>query len=180
MDGYIKNEYGSCELITCDEYPEITPGCVICSDKIDEYKPLNKCQSCKNGFFKTKDESCAFCKNLNNGGYYCELCEYVRDENGTEINEIKCRSCWSPLNSHGKCNSYARDYNLGLKCKDYDFILREDNSKEQLVCTECDDYYILVNGSCIYYTDYMHYKGYIDNIPNYEYQTYDIQKIKNF
>ena len=36
MDGYIKNEYGMCELIECEEYPEITPGCVICSDKINE------------------------------------------------------------------------------------------------------------------------------------------------
>ena len=60
MDGYIKDENGRCKLITCDEFPEITPGCVICSNKIDEYKPLNKCQSCKQGFFKTKDESCAF------------------------------------------------------------------------------------------------------------------------
>ena len=185
MDGYIKNEYGKCELITCDEYPEITPGCVICSDKINEYKPLNKCQSCKYGFFKTKDESCAFCKNLNNGGYYCELCEYAKDENGTEINEIKCRSCWSPLNSHGKCYGSGDyiDYEIGLKCKEIDFILREDNSKQQLVCTECYDNYILVNGSCIYYDDYMHYKDYmydedyLHNIPNCI-QTYDIEHEK--
>ena len=177
MDGYFKNEYGRCKLITCDEYPEITPGCVICSNKIDEYKSLNKCQSCKYGFFKTKDESCAFCKSLYNGGSFCELCEYSKDENGTEINEIKCRSCRSPLNPHGKCYGYEYDHDIGLKCKDYDFILSEDNSKKILVCTECVDNYILVNGSCINYNDYMNNQNYLfdedkmDNIP-YCIQTY--------
>ena len=58
--------------------------------------------------------------------------------------------------------------------------MSKDNKKEQLVCTECYNYYILVNGTCIYYIDYMYYKGYIDNIPNCAYQTYDIQKIKEF
>ena len=172
MEGYIKNEYGICELISCDEYPEITPGCVICEDKIDEYKPFNKCQSCKNGFFKTKDESCAYCKTMRNGGFSCNLCEYAKDENGTEIDEIKCRHCYSNLDSHGKCNDVY--YELGLYCKDYNFILSEDNSKEELICTDCFDNYILINGSCIYYVDYMYYKNNINNIPNCGYQTYDI------
>ena len=59
--------------------------------------------------------------------------------------------------------------------------MSEDNSKEKLVCTDCYDNYILVNGSCIYYTyekqfkDYMYYKDYINNIPNCISQTYDIE-----
>ena len=172
MDEYIKNEYGMCELIECEEYPEITPGCVICSDKINEYKPLKKCQSCKSGFFKTKDESCAFCKSLKNGGIFCDICEYEKDENGTETNEIKCRYCNRfPFNSLGKCNADENDYEIGLKCKDYDFISSEDNSIEKLVCTDCYDNYKLVNGSCINkneyedYIDYMYNEAYKYNIP---------------
>ena len=82
MDGYFLNSDGQCELINCEEHPEVTTGCIICSDKINEYKPQKKCQSCKKGFFKTKNESCVFCKAIKNGGPNCEICEYSKDENG--------------------------------------------------------------------------------------------------
>ena len=35
VDGYFVNKDKKCELITCNEYPEVMPGCIICSDKID-------------------------------------------------------------------------------------------------------------------------------------------------
>ena len=56
------NENEKCELNECEEYPEISPGCIICKDKLNEYKSKNKCQTCKYGYFKTKDELCIYCK----------------------------------------------------------------------------------------------------------------------
>ena len=167
MDGYIKNEYGSCNLITCDEYPEITEGCVICSNKLDEYKPLNKCQSCKYGFFKTKDETCVFCNARKNGGLYCDLCEYAKDENGTDTDDIKCRSCPSILDSQGKCHSCGEE--VGYNCKKCYFNFNENNSKEQILCSECYERSFNERGYCYNYDDY------IVNIPNCQYKTYEIR-----
>ena len=62
IDGYLLNKDKKCELITCDIHPEVTPGCILCTDKLEELKPQNKCQACSNGFFKTKNESCVYCK----------------------------------------------------------------------------------------------------------------------
>ena len=77
LDGYkLNTQTKKCELILCEEYPEITQGCIICDDKLNEYKPKNKCQACKEGFFKTKDESCVYCKARKNGGPACEQCIY--------------------------------------------------------------------------------------------------------
>ena len=67
IDGYFVNDEKKCQIITCDEHPEVTPGCIICSDKLDEYSAQKKCQSCKQGFFKTKDNSCVHCKAKTNG-----------------------------------------------------------------------------------------------------------------
>ena len=42
IEGYILNEKSKkCESISCDEYPEITPGCIVCNDRIDKYKSKN-------------------------------------------------------------------------------------------------------------------------------------------
>ena len=54
---YTLNEEDKCELNDCEEYPEISPGCIICKDKLNEYKTNNKCQRCKYGYFKTKEET---------------------------------------------------------------------------------------------------------------------------
>ena len=61
----ILNEKDICELNECHEYPEISPGCIICNDKLNEYFPNEKCQSCKYGYFKTKDEKCIYCRSEN-------------------------------------------------------------------------------------------------------------------
>ena len=63
-----KNE---CLLNECEEYPEISPGCIICKDKLNEYKENKKCQRCKYGYFKTKDEKCVYCRSEQYGGPGC-------------------------------------------------------------------------------------------------------------
>ena len=63
-----ENETQTCELNECEEYPEISPGCIICKDKLNEYKPYNKCQTCKYGYFKTKEEKCVYCRSEQYGG----------------------------------------------------------------------------------------------------------------
>ena len=45
---YILNkESNECYLNECEEYPDISPGCIICKDKLKQYKDNNKCQSLK-------------------------------------------------------------------------------------------------------------------------------------
>ena len=154
MDGYVLNEKTKkCELITCEEYPEITPGCIICKDKYEEYKSKNKCQSCKNGFFKTKNESCIYCKARKNGGPKCEQCEYEIDENGNEIDKIKCKYCPNNniLSNDGKC--YNCKDELGQNCDSCKFNIEEDN-KEKLICTSCSNNYVLNSKGCVSYNSY--------------------------
>ena len=55
----------TCELNECEEYPEISPGCIICKDKLNEYKSNGKCQTCKYGYFLTKEEKCVYCRQNN-------------------------------------------------------------------------------------------------------------------
>ena len=68
------NKTDLCELITYDEYPEVTAGCILPINNYTIYKQNNKCFGCKKGFFKTKCEatstsSCEFrkvCSTSNN------------------------------------------------------------------------------------------------------------------
>ena len=94
----ILNEKDICELNECHEYPEISPGCIICNDKLNEYFPNEKCQSCKYGYFKTKDEKCIYCRREKYGGPGCYECGYELDENGNEKDNIICKDCLSPTN----------------------------------------------------------------------------------
>ena len=57
-DNYILNkEKNKCiEEEDCEEYPNISPGCIICKDKLNEYVQNKKCQKCKFGYFKTRNE----------------------------------------------------------------------------------------------------------------------------
>ena len=49
LDNFIYNKYEKvCEL-NCQEYPDISPGCVVCNE---EYKSKRKCNACKPGYFK--------------------------------------------------------------------------------------------------------------------------------
>lgn len=90
---YLNNQTDNCEIITYEEYPEITEGCMLSNNNASLYKSKNKCLFCKKGFFKTKEESCIYCNSKKNGGPSCEECEYLKDINGNDLNEIKCKIC---------------------------------------------------------------------------------------
>jgi hypothetical protein len=162
--------YDECILNECEEYPDIAPGCIICKDKLDEYKKNNKCQTCKYGYFKTKDESCVYCRSEQYGGPACYECGYEEDENGNEKDNIICKDCLqsysnryqerynSILSSDGKC--YSCQYDLSEKCMICDFIKDDKNSKE-LKCLLCGNgYYVNSDGRCISFIDK------IETIPN--------------
>ena len=176
IEGYMINEKTKqCEPITCDEYPEISPGCYICKDKINEYKLKNKCQMCGLGYFKTKNESCVFCKSKKNGGPACDICEYKRDENGKELDEIKCKQCSSNniLSSDGKC--YNCKDELGQACQKCNFTKKEDNFNEELYCLKCSQNYNLnSDGYCI------SYQSYYQKLPQCSTYSYEITKINKY
>ena len=137
MDGYFVNEEKKCQLITCDEHPEVMPGCVICSDKLKEFKQAKKCQSCIEGFFKTKDETCFYCRARKNGGPACDICEYVIDEEGKETNDIRCKVCpdGSFLTSDGKCYNCYDELENG--CQNCTIKIDEADKTEKLICKSC-------------------------------------------
>jgi len=104
-----------CILNECEEYPDIAPGCIICKNKLNEYKKNNKCQTCKYGYFKTKNESCVYCRAKQYGSPACYECGYEEDQYGNEKDNIICKDCYdgyykerynSILSSDGKCYSY--------------------------------------------------------------------------
>ena len=76
---YLNDKKDTCELNECEEYPDISPGCIICKDKLNEYKSNNKCQECKFGYFKTKDDKCVYCRSEKYGGPACYECGYKQD-----------------------------------------------------------------------------------------------------
>ena len=189
---YIWNEEkGECVLNECEEYPEVAPGCIICKDKLDEYKINNKCQKCKYGYFKTKNESCIYCRSEEYGGPGCYECGYEKDENGTETDNIICNYCFSmnfydPIHSNYRNKYYYFDeyryeyffdsllssdkkcyisrLDLFDPCLTYEFI-KDKNNEEKLSCTICSrGYYLDSNGKCISFIDK------IEFIPNCEEQ----------
>ena len=170
IEGYqINSQTKKCEIIPCEEHSEVTPGCIICQDKLNEYKQQNKCQACKQGFFKTKDGSCVYCKSRQNGGPACEICEYSKDEDGNETNDIRCKYCPSQnlLSSDGKC--YNCQEELGETCSNCSFVVNETDNTEILKCDKCkEQYHLTDNGYCIHYQSYTHY------IPNCIYPYYHV------
>ena len=78
-----------CKLNECQEYPEISPGCVICNDNLEGYKSKSICQTCKDGYFKTKEGKCVYCRSEKYGGPACYKCGYCQD------NKIICQNCFS-------------------------------------------------------------------------------------
>ena len=167
----------------CKEYSEISPGCMICKDKLDkldEYKRDKKCQFCKNGYFQKTDYSCVYCRSENYGGPACYECGYEVDENGKETENIICKFCYSYFNylkeynnnyaydnfnyfdsvlsSKGKC--YNCSYDLSESCLKCDFV---DNKLTCLLCSP--GYYIDSNGKGSSFMDK------INKIPNcYQHQ----------
>jgi hypothetical protein len=63
-----------CDLNECKEYSDISPGCMICQDKLSEYQPNKKCEFCKDGYFLTKEGLCVYCRSENYGGPGCYEC----------------------------------------------------------------------------------------------------------
>jgi len=166
-----------CILNECDEYSDIAPGCIICKDKLNEYKKNNKCQICKYGYFKTKNESCVYCRSEQYGGPACYECGFEEDQNGSETNNIICKDCLSGyqekynsiLSSDGKC--YSCQYKLSEKCVICDFVKDSKNSKE-LQCLLCKNgYYLDSNGMCISFIDK------IETIPNCYLHEFNISNI---
>ena len=165
-----------CILNECEEYPDIAPGCIICKDKLNEYKKNNKCQACKYGYFKTKSESCVYCRAEQYGGPACYECGYEEDQDGNEKDNIICKDCFSDnsysslqkynsiLSSDGKC--YSCQYELSEKCIICDFIKDDKNSKE-LQCLFCDSgYYVDSDGKCTNFIDKI---GTIPNCNSHEF-----------
>ena len=167
FEGYTLNSSKLCKLMESKEYPEISPGCLICEDKLNEYKSKSKCESCKEGFFKTKEETCIYCKSNAYGGHGCEQCDYFDKE-------IKCIYCpeGSVLNNNRKCLKCEEE--LGEGCSNCKYILNEIDGINKLICTECiDDYYLSSSGHCIYPKNYAQY------IPNCEIVNTQIIPIAN-
>ena len=154
IDGYLLNQKKLCVPNTCEEYPEISPGCIICRENI-AIKLQNKCEACKPGYLKAKDGSCIYCKARNNGGPACDICEYIKDENGKETDDIKCKYCpeGNILSSDGKCYN-CRD-ELGIGCLSCSFIKNDETQNEKLECTECiNNYNLSPDKHCIHYQSY--------------------------
>ena len=166
FDGYILNSSKLCELKKCIEYPEISIGCLICEDKLKESK--SKCESCKEDFFKTKIETCIYCKSDAYGGHGCEQCDYFDGE-------IKCSYCpeGSVLDNNRKCLKCEEE--LGEGCSNCKYIFNEEDKKNKLICTECiDDYYLSSSGHCIYPKNYAQY------IPNCDIVSTNISNIDTY
>ena len=171
IDGYLIDEISKkCVPNTCDEYPEITPGCIICQINLNILKPQNKCEACKPGYFKTKDNSCIYCKARNNGGPACEVCEYIKDENGTETDDVRCKYCpkGNIMSSDGKC--YNCKDELGIGCSKCSFVKNDENEIEKLECNKCiNNYHLSPDKHCIHYQSY--YKL-IPHCQEYYYESY--------
>ena len=162
------NNKNTCELNECEEYPDISPGCIICKDKLNKYKSNNKCQTCKYGYFLTKEEKCVYCRSEEYGGPACYECGYEQNEAGKDTNNIICKNCYSyfdyndyeyyrdyyeyfssALSSKGKC--YNCKYDLSDNCIKCEFI-KDQKNNEKLACTQCrKGYYLDTEGKCINY-----------------------------
>ena len=171
-EGYSYNSNEKkCEIKNCEDFPEISEGCLICEGKIEEYTSRKKCQKCKPGYFKTKDEQCINCKLEKYGGSGCIKCKYGTNENGEETEEIICDYC--PKIEHvlgldGKCYNCLEKIKA---CEVCEFIKNSDNS-EKLICKICKPgFYLNSEGECI------NYLKYLESITNCEEYSYKINEI---
>ena len=180
----------ACELNECEEYPEISPGCIICKDQLDEYKQNNKCQRCKNGYFKTKEEKCIYCNSEENGGHACSECEYEKNDQGADTQNIICKSCYPTYSLFNKDSPYQTLINntfLSNEGKCYDcqvlftdkctecVLAKNSNGKESLKCISCKEgYYLTDQGNCVRFTELL---TKIDNCMQTHYISEDIELI---
>ena len=142
------NETDLCDTITYDEYPEVTAGCILPINNYTLYLKNKTCFDCKYGFFKTKEESCIYCKARKNGGPKCDECQYIVGNNGIDPNRINCKICQNDnmLSPIGK-----RCYNcvdeVGPGCKECEF----EEGTERVICKACkEDYYLNSKKYCTY------------------------------
>ena len=179
---YVVNAEGDrCELNDCEEYPEISPGCIICKDKLEEYKENQKCQRCKHGYFKTKAEKCVYCSSEQYGGPGCYYCDYDTNELGNEIDSIICKGCY-PSYSYFNSNGYDYDhrilfsegkcYDCSIGCSQCNF-LKNENGIRSLKCTACYiGYYLTPEGNCISFLYH------INKVKNCKMYVFDLGYIK--
>ena len=160
---YFNEKTDKCELITYNEYPNVTPGCILPANNYSIYKDKNQCFDCKYGFFKTKDQSCIYCKARKNGGPKCDVCEY---KNEFLTNEIKCKLCpKGNIFENGKCYNCIDEVGAGcLQCK--------FNKGTKIKCEKCEENYVLTS------------EGYCQIIYNYHVKIphcliYDYSNLKN-
>ena len=162
---------------------------------MNEYKENNKCQRCKYGYFKTKDEKCVLCSSEKNGGHGCSECTYEKNQNGEDTDNIICKGCYSTiiedyyhylyyyddyyeyynrpndafLTKEGKCYDCLAIF--GDKCKQCNITTNEDG-KESLKCISCyDGYYLTPEGNCVDFTVLL------PKIPNCRSTTYTLGNI---
>ena len=136
---YVNNETGLCDIITYDEYPEITVGCILPINNYTIYNKSKTCFACKPGFFKTKEESCIYCKARKNGGPKCDECKTVK-------NKIYCKTCHNDSILSEKEGCFNCEDEVGPGCVKCGF-----GNQKTVICEECkEDYYLNDDGYCIY------------------------------
>ena len=140
---FLNSTENKCILNDCDEYPEISPGCIICKDKLKDYKDNKKCQRCKYGYFKTKDEKCVYCSSEKYGGLGCYECGYETNEQ----DNITCKGCYTNfLSKTGKC--YDCNIQFADTCEECQLV--EDEGTETFKCVVCKyGYYLTSEGKCV-------------------------------
>ena len=167
VDGYNYNiNENKCDFENCEDYPEISEGCIICDGKREEYISNKKCHKCKPIYFKTKDEQCVNCRSDNYGGSGCLKCKYALDNNNEQTNQIICDICPEDdyISSDGKCFNCQKNI---VNCEICKFIKNNDYN-EKLVCSICKPgYYLNSEGKCITYVNYLKLKT---NCQSYFYQ----------
>ena len=156
---YTVNSENNCQLNDCEEYPEISPGCIICKGQKEEYLAKKQCQSCKYGYFKDKNNKCIYCKSEKYGGPGCYECGYDDDNE----DNIICKGCYSnyiyygydtnynqpALSSDGKC--YDCQIEFSEYCRECGFVLNSDGT-ETLKCIKCSEgRYLTPEGRCLSY-----------------------------
>ena len=161
-------EAKQCLIDDCEEYPDISPGCIICKSKLNEYKSNKKCQMCKYGYFKTKEETCVYCNTEKYGGPSCYECGYEVDKIGKETDKIICKVYYPYYyddyniltgpddniyyNSSGLLISDNKCYYCGIMlpyCNSCEFKKNNEGAK-YLICKSCImGYYLNDKGICI-------------------------------
>ena len=166
----INKEENNCELNECEEYPDISPGCIICKNNLDEYKKNKKCDRCKYGYFKTKDEKCVLCSSDKTGGTACEQCGYELNNDGEESDNIVCKECfphnfyyqefydqyniiddYNNININDKCYNCRMETSKGCyQCEP----VKENGKTVNVKCIMCKiGYYLTPEGNCLNFTN---------------------------